>query len=202
MLQPSPRALTPIEPSKKYVSHLLCSKNLFSALDVTIGVLGGLQSGKTALTSRFVTPLQFFPTEYTPTVLDKRVKVVTIDDAQIHVRVIDTSGSHRFAALREPTTTLCDGYLLVYSIIDRESFKTLKEIKQLLANDNKPFYVIGNKTDMETERNVAYREAKEFFNGIKYIETSVKTEETWCDIFESLIREILPIKYERYFYFL
>ncbi len=120
-----------------------------------------------------------------------------IDDLLVQVRVIDTSGSKMFDKLRAPTMTLCDGYLLVFSVTDRESFKTVKDIKQALGTDPKPHYLVGNKTDLERERVVAYKEAKEFCNGnnvSRYIEISAKEQEPWDEIFETMIREILPYK--------
>src|SRR3989338_7980788 len=93
--------------------------NTTSNLEVTIGLFGGLQCGKTALTSRYVSQQAYFPVEYNPTILDKKVRMMQIDDLLVQVRVIDTSGSKMFDKMRAPTMTLCDGYLLVFSVTDR-----------------------------------------------------------------------------------
>ena len=89
-----------------------------------------------------------------------------------------------------------NGILVVYDITNRQSFDDinfwLNEIKEK-ANKNTIILLVGNKCDLEDERKVSFQEGKDFAdnNGIKFIETSAKTNQNVDEAFEILIDEVI-----------
>ena len=89
-----------------------------------------------------------------------------------------------------------DGFLLVFAINDKESFELLKgKYERVLKgkHGNKcPMLLVGNKQDLENERQVYYTDAKAQADswGIEYIETSVKTNFNCKEAFEKLAKNI------------
>ena len=89
-----------------------------------------------------------------------------------------------------------NGILVVYDITNRQSFDDinfwLNEIKEK-ANKNTVLLLVGNKCDLEDERKVSFQEGKDFAdnNGIKFIETSAKTNQNVDEAFEILIDEVI-----------
>ena len=53
--------------------------------------------------------------------------------------------------------------------------------------------LVGNKCDLESKREVSFQEGKEFAegNGMKFIETSAKTDQKVAEAFETLADEII-----------
>ena len=53
--------------------------------------------------------------------------------------------------------------------------------------------LVGNKCDLESDRKVSFQEGKEFAegNGMKFIETSAKTDQKVGEAFETLADEII-----------
>ena len=89
-----------------------------------------------------------------------------------------------------------NGILVVYDITNRQSFDDinfwLNEIEKI-ANKNTVLLLVGNKCDLEDERKVSFQEGKDFAdnNGIKFIETSAKTNQNVDEAFEILIDEVI-----------
>ena len=61
-----------------------------------------------------------------------------------------------------------------------------------LTNPNTVIFLIGNKSDLESQRDVTYEEAKQFAdeNGLMFIETSAKTGEGVEEAFLETARRI------------
>ena len=93
-----------------------------------------------------------------------------------------------------------EGFLLVFAINDKESFNLLKSKHDRVLkgkHGNKcPILLIGNKQDLENEREVQYSEAKQLADswGIEYMETSAKTNFNCKEAFEKLALEIIKTK--------
>ena len=89
-----------------------------------------------------------------------------------------------------------NGIVVVYDITNRQSFDDinfwLNEIEKI-ANKNTVLLLVGNKCDLEDERKVSFQEGKDFAdnNGIKFIETSAKTNQNVDEAFEILIDEVI-----------
>lgn len=157
-------------------------------------VVGGGGVGKSALTIQLIQ--SHFVDEYDPTIEDSYRKQCTIDGEQVLLDVLDTAGQEEYSAMREQYMRTGEGFLLVYSINSRNSLEELQsfyeQILRVKDSDDVPVIVIGNKCDLEAERQVSYEEGlalAEQFN-CKFLETSAKqrinVEEAFFDVVRSI----------------
>ena len=99
--------------------------------------------------------------------------------------------------------SFADGFLLVFTIDNRESFECLKTKREvILKSKNKkkfPMILVGNNQELEKERKVSYNEAKDLADSweIEYLEASAKTKYNVKEVFEKLIKEIIAYKKEK-----
>lgn len=89
-----------------------------------------------------------------------------------------------------------EGFLLVYSISSRQSFDEIQtyhqQILRVKDKDYFPMIIVGNKCDLEAERQVSRREGEmmaERFN-CRFIETSAKSRINVENAFYDIVREI------------
>ena len=89
---------------------------------------------------------------------DSYRKQCVIDDEVALLDVLDTAGQEEYAAMRESYMRTGEGFLLVYSIASRQSFEEIQEFQQQILRvkdrDYFPIIVVGNKCDLESEREV------------------------------------------------
>lgn len=81
-----------------------------------------------------------------------------IDDEVALLDVLDTAGQEEYSAMREQYMRTGEGFLLVYSINSRQSFEEITTFQQQILRvkdkDYFPMVVVGNKCDLENEREV------------------------------------------------
>jgi GTPase KRas protein len=120
-------------------------------------VVGGGAVGKSALTIQFVQ--NTFESEWNPTIEDSYRKQCLIDNELVCLDVLDTAGQEEYKAMREQYMRHGEGFILVYSITDLESFREVLEFQQQIARvkdmDFYPAVLVGNKSDLEYERQVS-----------------------------------------------
>lgn len=84
---------------------------------------------------------------------------------------------------------------MVYDITDKQSFKDIEnwlaEVDKF-ANDNVVKLLVGNKSDLESQRAVTYDEGKQYADslGIKFLETSAQSASKVDESFFTLAEEI------------
>ncbi|KAJ6245408.1 ras-like protein [Anaeramoeba flamelloides] len=166
----------------------------------SIVVVGGGGVGKSAITVRFV--LNRFVTDYDPTIQDSYEKEIVLDQNKCLLDILDTAGCEEFYYLQGITYRTGDGFLIVYSITDRSSFDLvthfLHEICQIkdLKEEEVPMIIVGNKCDLEVEREVSYQEGQDLarLKHCKFIETSARTNQNLEEVFYAIARETKQIK--------
>lgn len=83
-----------------------------------------------------------------------------IDEEVALLDVLDTAGQEEYSAMREQYMRTGEGFLLVYSITSRQSFEEIitfqQQILRVKDKDSFPIIVVGNKCDLEQERQVSY----------------------------------------------
>ena len=81
-----------------------------------------------------------------------------IDDEVALLDVLDTAGQEEYSAMREQYMRTGEGFLLVYSITSRQSFEEIQVFQQQILRvkdkDYFPIIIVGNKCDLEGEREV------------------------------------------------
>ncbi|KAH8983203.1 P-loop containing nucleoside triphosphate hydrolase protein [Lactarius akahatsu] len=80
-----------------------------------------------------------------------------------------------------------EGFLLVYSITDRDSFDSIsayhRQILRVKDTESVPIVLVGNKCDLENERRIDK-------NGCRFVETSAKLGLNVTGAFLDLVRRI------------
>merc|ERR1711974_220128 len=159
---------------------------------IKIVVLGDGGVGKTALTIQLCS--NHFVEEYDPTIEDSYRKQVVIDDETCLLEILDTAGQEEFTALRDQWIRECEGFIIVYSITSTHSFHQVKTFKQQVTRvkdeDNLPMMLVGNKCDLEEEREVPTEEGVALAEklGCQFKEASAKTRKNVEESFYDLVR--------------
>lgn len=157
-------------------------------------VVGGGGVGKSALTIQFIQ--SHFVDEYDPTIEDSYRKQCVIDEEVALLDILDTAGQEEYSAMREQYMRTGEGFLLVYSIIDKNSFEEIQgfhqQILRVKDRDEFPMILVGNKSDLEAERQVSTNQGKELAKNLKvsYVETSAKQRINVDLAFHELVRII------------
>ena len=162
-------------------------------------VIGDPGVGKTCLTSRAVHDR--FETNYIGTVGFEFLSFETkVDNKTIKLKIWDTCGQEIYRSLITNFYRQASLAMMVYSIDDRNSFihinQWLKETR-LQSSPEVKIILIGNKSDLESQREVSYEEAEKFKdeNQLLYFEeTSAKNGLNTKEVFI----EAAKILYEEY----
>lgn len=157
-------------------------------------VLGGGGVGKSALTIRLVT--DNFLEEYDPTIEDSYRKQVVIDQKTALLDILDTAGQEEYSSMQDQWMREGKGFLLVYSITSRGTFDEISVFKEKILRakdmDSVPMVLVGNKCDLEGERQVSMDEGKQKAAewGCPFMEVSAKEKLKNEECFFEVVREI------------
>lgn len=125
-----------------------------------------------------------------------------LDGEECQIDILDTAGQEDYAAIRDNYFRSGEGFLCVFSITETESFQATgdfrEQILRVKGDENIPFLLVGNKSDLADKRQVtqevANAKAEEW--KVPYVETSAKTKENVDKVFYDLMREIHSRKME------
>ncbi|KAI6661142.1 Ras-related protein Rab-14 [Oopsacas minuta] len=122
-------------------------------------------------------------------------RIIEAGNQKIKLQIWDTAGQERFRAVTRSYYRGAAGALMVYDITRRNTYNHLSSWltdARNLTNPNTVIFLIGNKTDLEAQREVTYEEAKQFAdeNGLLFMETSAKSGEKVEDAFVDTARKI------------
>lgn len=118
------------------------------------------------------------------------------NDTKVAIEINDIDGQTEYTILSYNKFVYgINGYLLIYSIDNRDSFKKLKIINSkldALVGKKVPKVVVENKGDLEKKREVSRDEGREFAQSINspFIETSAKNKVNVDLMISSLLSEI------------
>jgi Ras-related protein Rab-6A len=161
--------------------------------------LGDQGTGKSSILNRFVDD-KFDPNYQATIGLDFQSKNVKIDNQDIHLLLYDTAGQEKFRSLIPMYTRDANIIILVYDITRKESFTHIPDWVKDLTNvklDEVIFGLVGNKIDLEDQRQVTKEEGEKFAqeNNIIFQEVSAKTGDNFSDLFYKKIFEQIIIKF-------
>ena len=125
-------------------------------------------------------------------------KLFIFDGKKVKINYYDTAGQERYNSLNLTFLRKADGVILVYDITSQESFRKIDFWIQELHNknkDSKVLMLVGNKTDLDNEREVSFQQGEKKANeiGCPFMETSAKTNHNIKECFEKASR-ILYLK--------
>jgi len=120
-------------------------------------VVGSAATGKTSIIRRYTK--NEFSSDYQTTIgVDFSLKSLTADGMDINVQLWDVAGQDRFAGLSRIFYTHAVGAIIVFNILERETFdnavnwKRDIDSKVFLANGDKiPVILLANKSDLVAE---------------------------------------------------
>ena len=162
-------------------------------------LLGDSTVGKTCFLLRYMDET-FIDSHMATIGLDYRLKTMILGEQKIvKVQLWDTAGQERFKSLAMTYYRKAYGILLLFDITKRSSFFSCKHyLEEIRANSDKNciIYLIGNKIDLESKRNITFDEANIFAKkeNIKYVETSAIKNMRVEEVFTSLLKNIYEVK--------
>jgi len=174
-----------------------------SIVPFNVVVMGTGSVGKSALVVQFTT--NTFVEDYDPTVEDSFRKDVLVDGKTSVLDILDTAGQEEFESLYDRWVRPAHGFLLMYSLTLKATFEEVQVLKDKIVRIKDtmaeatgteeaviPMVLVGNKCDLEQDREVTYEEGKAIADkwGCAFFETSAKTKKNVHECMHELIREI------------
>lgn len=158
-------------------------------------VIGNANTGKSCLLHQFIE--NKFKSESSHTIgVEFGSKVVSCGGKSIKLQIWDTAGQERFRSVTRSYYRGAAGALLVYDISSRETYNALANWltdARTLASQDIVIVLVGNKKDLEADREVTFLEASRFAqeNELMFLETSARTGENVEETFLKCARTIL-----------
>ena len=142
-------------------------------------IIGDSSVGKSNILLRYVHN-SFNPEFLTTIGVEFGAKNIEINKKIFKIQIWDTAGQENFRSITRAYYKNSVCALVVYDITNRSSFKSIFII------------LVGNKNDLENERQVSYEEGLEFAknNNIVFFETSAKTGKNISELFQTSAIEI------------
>ena len=155
--------------------------------------MGAAGVGKSCIISQFL--YDTYTAKYHATVEELHRKEYEVNGNNLTLDILDTSGANEFPAMRQLSISKGNGFILMQSVDNEESFEEVKRLREQILNqrndDSIPIVIVGNKSDCEKDRVVA-RESIETMvtldwnNG--FVEASVKDKNV-MPIFQELFNQ-------------
>jgi Ras-related protein Rab-14 len=122
-------------------------------------------------------------------------RIIEVSGQKIKLQIWDTAGQEKFGGLRDGYYRGAAGALMVYDVTRRSTYNHLSSWltdARNLTNPNTVIFLIGNKCDLEAQRDVTFEEAKQFAeeNGLMFVEASAKTGDGVEEAFLETARKI------------
>ena len=164
-------------------------------------VLGNTSVGKTTLINKFLDENDEKGCE--KTVEEQYSKNIKIKGEDCSLEIVDTGGAEDYLKNLDVWIRFSEGFMLVYSINDKETFDGLKirydEIVKCKKEKKYSVIIVGNKKDLEKEREVSKEEVEKFCseNLLKYYEVSAQddNDDKIEKIFLKIAKKIFKNKY-------
>eukprot|EP01096_Ripella_sp_DP13-Kostka_P001458 TRINITY_DN1172_c0_g2_i1.p1 TRINITY_DN1172_c0_g2~~TRINITY_DN1172_c0_g2_i1.p1 ORF type:complete len:241 (-),score=82.21 TRINITY_DN1172_c0_g2_i1:70-684(-) len=142
-------------------------------------IIGDMGVGKSCLLRQF-TESKFVSDSPHTIGVEFGTRIIELGSKKIKLQIWDTAGQERFRAVTKNYYRGAAGALLVYDITRRETFNHLTSWlsdARTMTNPSTIIMLIGNKSDLDFQRDISYEEASKFAeeNGLIFIETSAKT---------------------------
>uniref|UniRef100_A0A8C6KNX7 Calcium release activated channel regulator 2A n=1 Tax=Nothobranchius furzeri TaxID=105023 RepID=A0A8C6KNX7_NOTFU len=126
-------------------------------------LVGNSSVGKTSLLRSFCEG-RFHPSTTATVGIDYSVKTLTLGNMQVAMQLWDTAGQERYRSITKQFFRKADGVVVMYDVTVDESFKAIRpwlSSVQEAAGEGIHILLLGNKMDMEREREVSFRDAQQ-----------------------------------------
>lgn len=155
-------------------------------------VIGSAGCGKTAIVDQLLTG-EFNEQTKTTVGVDYRPYKISVSQNVVQLELWDTAGQETYKAVAKSYFRDAIGCVLVYDVTSQSSFNELQywltQFRQL-ANPNAVVFLVGNKIDLEDQRQISSDTAEQFAkdNLLQYLETSAVTSQNIKEVFDRLTR--------------
>lgn len=148
------------------------------AITIKIVIIGECSVGKSNVLLRYVQN-QFNDNMRATVATEFHTLETTFNDSPVRIQLWDTAGQERYRSLIPSFFARCDGAVLVYDLTNKDTFNKITDWIELLkekASEDTKLLLIGNKTDLVSQRQVTPEEAISFAKELNvfYYETSAK----------------------------
>ena len=162
--------------------------------EMKIIILGSSKVGKTSVLKRYFK--NEFDESFLSTIgIEFTTQYFKFDDEKVRVDYIDTAGQETFRAISANYIKKADGVILIFDITERSSFDLINmwidEINKNNNINNIGKILLGNKIDLEDQREVEIDEGENLASSIKckYLEVSAKTGENVINAMEEIAKD-------------
>ncbi|XP_020894300.1 ras-related protein Rab-4B [Exaiptasia diaphana] len=158
-------------------------------------VIGSAGTGKSCILHQFIEGK--FKQDSSHTIgVEFGSKIINVGGKSVKLQIWDTAGQERFRSVTRSYYRGAAGALLVYDISSRETFNSLTNWltdARTLASPNIVIILVGNKKDLDADREVTFLEASRFAqeNDLIFLETSALSGENVEEGFLKCSRTIL-----------
>jgi len=153
-----------------------------------VALMGFRSVGKSSLAIQFVQGQ--FVDSYDPTIENTFNKTLKVKNQEFDLFVVDTAGQDEYSIFPPQYAVDIHGYVLVYSIDSMKSFEVIQvlydKIVDMVGNPKVPVVLVGNKKDLESDREVSTQEGEQLAKQINavFLETSAKDNFCVTDMFQ------------------
>ncbi|KAM0755596.1 rab-type small GTP-binding protein [Meredithblackwellia eburnea MCA 4105] len=157
-------------------------------------LIGDSGVGKSCLLLRFCDDA-WTPSFITTIGIDFKIRTIELEGKRIKLQIWDTAGQERFRTITTAYYRGAMGILLVYDVTDERSFNNIRtwhaNVEQH-ASEGVNKILIGNKCDWTDKKVVTEQQGQELADelGLRYLETSAKTNINVEEAFFALARDI------------
>lgn len=157
-------------------------------------IIGDMGVGKSCLLHQFTEKKFMADCPHTIGV-EFGTRIIECSGQKIKLQIWDTAGQERFRAVTRSYYRGAAGALMVYDVTRRSTYNHLSSWltdARNLTNPNTVIFLIGNKCDLEAQRDVTFEEARQFAeeNGLMFVEASAKTGDGVEEAFLETARKI------------
>src|SRR3990167_5209562 len=161
---------------------------------VTVAVMGQTNVGKTCFISYY--EHRCFVGDYDPSVGNCYRKVNTVGQHKVIVELLEIFAYPEYASLVEQWIRDCEGFILAFSITNRDSFLGLPGLVELISKykeQKTPLIVLATQCDIEEARAITVQEGFEFAASLEvpYFEASSKYAVNVDEVVETVVGEVL-----------
>jgi Ras-related protein Rab-11A len=160
-----------------------------------ITIIGDSGTGKSSIMDRFVN--NKFDNNVVSTIgVEFMTKEIKVNGKNTKLQIWDTAGQERFRAISRSIYHGSKAIIIVYDITNSATFDSLEKWimdSKIHLHPNTPYFLIGNKIDLEHLRAVKTQTAKSFADkfGMSFLETSAATNQNILNIFEMITKKII-----------
>ena len=157
-------------------------------------LIGDSGVGKSCLLLRFADD-SWSDTYITTIGVDFKIRTLELDGKVIKLQIWDTAGQERFRTITSSYYRVSHGIIVVYDITNMTSLINVKQWMQEIdryAKHDVSRFVVGNKSDLETQRAVPKETGQGFAAslGVPFMETSAKNSDNVGELFTEMAKEI------------